>query len=299
MGNLTPSAETRRKPDWLRKRIEYSPQRHMVKEILRGLGLNTVCEEARCPNQSECFYHRRATFLILGNKCTRNCRFCSIDKAKPGEILGLDEDEPKRVAEAVKNLRLKYVVITSVTRDDLDDGGASQFAKTIEEIKKLDDRINIEVLTPDFKGDRKALDTVINANPDVFNHNVETISRLYPNVRPQADFNRSLDVLKYVKEHSENIFVKSGFMVGLGETRDEIIELLHLLKQSGCDAVTIGQYLQPTKWNIPVKEYISPETFDYYRREAKRIGFKFVASGPFVRSSYMAHEGFESMVHKT
>ncbi len=284
-----------RKPSWLRKKILYTPQKHDVKEILRTLGLNTVCEEARCPNQSECFYHKRATFLILGDKCTRNCRFCSIEKAKKGEALEVDPDEPERVAQAVKRLGLRYVVITSVTRDDLEDGGAEQFARTIYSIRKAVNNINIEVLTPDFKGSRKALDIVIGASPDVFNHNVETIERLYGKVRPQADFNRSLDVLKYVKGRDGNIFVKSGFMVGLGEEDDEVIELLKILKKTGCDAVTIGQYLQPTKWNLPVSRYVTPETFEFYRKEAVKIGFKYVASAPFVRSSYMAHEGFKSL----
>ena len=284
-----------RKPDWLRKKIEYTPQRHRVKEILRELNLNTVCEEARCPNLSECFLRKRATFLILGNKCTRACRFCSIAKAMKGEILAVDPEEPKRVAEAIKKLGLKYVVITSVTRDDLDDGGALHFAKTISAIREIDKYINIEVLTPDFKGEKESLNLVIEAKPDVFNHNVETIPRLYREVRPQADFERSLSVLKYVKTNSPTIFVKSGFMVGLGEKRDEVLDLLNRLSETGCDAVTIGQYLQPTAKNIAVKEYIKPEIFDFYKNAALKMGFKYIASGPFVRSSYMAHEGFNAL----
>jgi len=284
-----------RKPDWLRKKIEYTPQRHKVKEILRELNLNTVCEEARCPNLSECFRKKRATFLILGDKCTRACRFCSIDKAKKGEKLPVDSEEPYRVANAVKKLDLKYVVITSVTRDDLEDGGAEQFVKTIMAIKKINKNTHVEVLTPDFKGNRRSIDLVISAKPDVFNHNVETIPRLYSEVRPQADFERSLSVLEYVKSHSPETFVKSGFMVGLGESKNEVLELLNSIVMTGCDAVTIGQYLQPTSKNIPVKEYIKPEIFDFYKEEALKMGFRYVASGPFVRSSYMAHEGYDAL----
>ena len=285
----------KRKPDWLKKKIVYTPQRHKVKELLRDLNLNTVCEEARCPNLSECFLKKRATFLILGSKCTRACRFCSIDKAKRGEELPLDKTEPLRVAKAVKELDLRYVVITSVTRDDLGDGGAAQFAETIKLIRDMNSEINVEVLTPDFEGKTEAIDVVINAKPDVFNHNVETVSRLYPVVRPQADFERSLFVLNYVKDNSLSAFVKSGFMVGLGEKTDEVIEMLKSIVKTGCDAITIGQYLQPTSNNIDVKEYIKPEVFDYYKKEALKIGFKYVASGPFVRSSYMAHEGYNAL----
>ena len=284
-----------RKPDWLRKKIEYTPQRHKVKEILRELNLNTVCEEARCPNLSECFQKKRATFLILGNKCTRACRFCSIDKAKKNEKLPLDPKEPERVGEAVRRLGLRYVVITSVTRDDLEDGGAEQFAETIRCIRKINEEINIEVLTPDFQGKTESIDVVINARPDVFNHNVETVPRLYPVVRPQADFERSLFVLKYVKENYSSIFVKSGFMVGLGEKREEVLEMMEYIVKTGCDALTIGQYLQPTSKNIPVVEYVIPDVFDFYKKEALKMGFKYVASGPFVRSSYMAHEGFKAL----
>jgi len=284
-----------RKPDWLKKKIVYTPQRHKVKELLRKFNLNTVCEEARCPNLSECFLKKRATFLILGNKCTRACRFCSIDKAKSGEKLPLDETEPMNVANAVKELDLRYVVVTSVTRDDLEDGGAGQFSKTIKLIREMNNNTNLEVLTPDFKGKTEAIDIVINAKPDVFNHNVETIPRLYREVRPQANFKRSLFVLKYVKDKFPFVFVKSGFMVGLGEKIDEVIELLGFIAETGCDALTIGQYLQPTSDNIEVKEYIKPEIFDFYKKEALKIGFKYVASGPFVRSSYMAHEGYNAL----
>lgn len=284
--------EELRKPDWLRKKITYSGERHAVKGILGGLGLNTVCSHARCPNLSECYSHQRATFMILGSACTRNCTFCSVEKAKSDERLSFDDDEPRRVAEAVNLLGLKYVVITSVTRDDLPDGGAGQFARTIEKVREYDSGTRIEVLTPDFLGRHDSIDTVAAAAPDVFNHNVETVPRLYSRVRPQASYLRSIGFLRYIKDHYPAIFLKSGFMIGLGETKEEVLRLLSDLRESGCDAVTIGQYLRPGKANIPVAEYIAPETFELYEKEAKRIGFRYVASGPYVRSSYMAHEGY-------
>jgi lipoic acid synthetase len=283
----------KRKPDWLRKKITYSGERHETERVLKELGLNTVCNHARCPNLSECYSCRRATFMILGSSCTRNCTFCSIEKAHDNATLPLDEDEPARVAVAVERLRLRYVVITSVTRDDLPDGGASQFAKTIERIREFDGNVGIEVLTPDFLLNRDAIDTVACCRPDVFNHNIETVRRLYDRVRPKAVYGRSLDFLGYIHERYPDLFLKSGLMVGLGETREEVLVLLADLRRSGCDAVTIGQYLRPGKSNIRVAEYIAPELFEFYEREAKRIGFRYVASGPYVRSSYMAHEGFE------
>ncbi|MBN2324250.1 MAG: lipoyl synthase [Spirochaetes bacterium] len=282
-----------RKPEWLKKSITYSSERHETERVLKEMGLNTVCSHARCPNLSECYSCHRATFMILGSRCTRNCTFCSIEKAHGNAILPVDEDEPARIAAAVERLGLRYVVITSVTRDDLPDGGASQFAKTIERIRKLDESVGIEVLTPDFLLNRDAIDTVACCGPDVFNHNIETVRRLYDRVRPKAVYGRSLDFLRYIRDRHPAIFLKSGLMVGLGETKEEVLELLADLRRSGCEAVTIGQYLRPGRANIPVVEYIAPERFEFYEREAKRLGFRYVASGPYVRSSYMAHRGFE------
>jgi lipoic acid synthetase len=244
---------------------------------------------------SECYHHKRATFLILGRTCTRGCAFCSIEKLKGFSPSPPDPREPERILSAVKELGLRYVVITSVTRDDLSDGGASQFARCIELIRAYDRGIRVEVLTPDFQGKRTAIDTVARAQPAVFNHNVETVPRLYSTVRPQADYNRSIEFLSYVRKNYPHIYLKSGFMVGLGEKKRDVLQVLNDLFQVGCSAVTIGQYLQPGQSNLPVKEYVAPEMFDEYEREARRIGFGYVASGPYVRSSYMAHQGYDAL----
>lgn len=288
-----------RKPSWLSKRIVYSDERHEVKKILGKLGLNTVCKSARCPNLSECFYNKRATFLILGNRCTRGCTFCSVKKAEPGEVIPLCKDEPEKVFQAVKALKLEYVVITSVTRDDLNDGGGRQFALTIGKLRELDYRVKIEVLTPDFQGDVRAINVVADAGPDVYNHNIETVPRLYERVRPGAEYKRSLSLLKHVNNTYPAIFLKSGFMLGLGEKENEVLEVLESLRESGCSAVTIGQYLRPGLWNIPIHEYITPEKFKFYEEQAKKIGFLYVASGPYVRSSYMAHEVYRDLLKKS
>lgn len=285
-----------RKPPWLDKKIQYTEEMHEVKSVLSQLGLNTVCKSARCPNLSECFFNKRATFLILGNKCTRGCSFCSVEKAMSGEKLTLSKGEPQRVLDAVKALGLRYVVITSVTRDDLEDGGAGQFARSIQVVREYDSSIKVEVLTPDFKGRTKFIDTVAQAAPDVFNHNVETVPRLYRRIRPGADYKRSVGFLSYIHREYPLIFLKSGLMVGLGETKDEIIEVLGDLCSAGCSSVTIGQYLRPCRSNVPVVEYITPELFRFYKKEAKKMGFSWVASGPYVRSSYMAHEGYDALV---
>ena len=285
----------RRKPSWLRKKIEYSSERHELGSLLGDLGLNTVCRSARCPNLSECYKKGRATFLILGDRCTRGCTFCAIDKASGGEELGLSDDEPARLVEAVRKLGLLYVVITSVTRDDLDDGGAAQFARSIRMLRDYDPDIGIEVLTPDFMGNRESIDTVAREKPDVFNHNVETVPRLYPPVRPGADYERSLSFIGYIHDRYPGLLLKSGIMVGLGETEDEVEAVLRDLRSAGCDAVTIGHYIRPSKANIPVYEYIAPAVFSRYEAKARELGFSCVASGPFVRSSYMAHEGYETM----
>lgn len=275
----------KRLPDWIRVRLDGL---HETKQILRSHGLATVCEEARCPNIGKCFSKPTATFMILGYNCTRNCGFCNVESSLP---LPVDPNEPERVAMAAKEMGLRYVVITSVTRDDLPDGGASHFAETIRAIRRHIPNAGIEVLTPDFKGDVNALRVVLEARPDIFNHNIETVPRLYSEVRPQADYKRSLTVLKKAKELSE-VKTKSGLMVGLGEEFDEVVAVMKDLKESGCDYLTIGQYLRPSKKNLPVKEYIRPEVFDRYRKEALKFGFKGVSSGPLVRSSMNAEEMF-------
>jgi lipoic acid synthetase len=280
-----------KKPPWLKKRIPAFKDLQKVKSILDGAELHTVCEEARCPNLGECFSEGASTFLILGKTCTRNCGFCAVEHGMPAAP---DEAEPKKVALAVKKMGLQYVVITSVTRDDLIDGGASLFAKTIQAVRALNREIKVEVLIPDFQGNPSSLNTVLKKYPDVLNHNIETISRLYPEVRPQADYKRSLNLLRKSKELCPQISTKSGFMVGLGETEDEVLELLRDLREAGCDFLTIGQYLQPRKDRIPVVRYVPPDEFDKYKRIGEEMGFRAVASGPFVRSSFHAFEMFKA-----
>lgn len=279
-----------RKPDWLKIKISSSGQLHSVVDMMRKLNLHTVCEEANCPNLMECFSKKTATFMVLGRECTRNCTFCTVSKNNP---MIVDTQEPFHVAEAVTQLGLKHVVITSVTRDDLPDGGAYHFSKVIEEVKKASPSTAIEVLIPDFQGDKDALYKVVLAKPKVINHNIETIKRLYPQVRPMANYDRSLELLKWIKEMDSNIYSKSGIMVGLGETQEEVIELLYDLRKFECDIVTIGQYLAPSKKHHPVIEYVTPEIFDIYKKKAEEMGFIYVASAPLVRSSYHAGEAFE------
>ncbi|MEN3203486.1 MAG: lipoyl synthase [Atribacterota bacterium] len=274
-------------PPWIKRRFPPQEEWERVQKLLRTLTLHTVCESARCPNLGECFRRGTATFLILGNTCTRSCRFCAVGKGMP---LPPDPGEPERVAEAAKRLHLRHVVVTSVTRDDLPDGGAEHFAATISAIRKALPQATVEVLIPDFQGSEKALETVLAAYPDVLNHNVETVPRLYPLVRPQADYARSLWLLEKAKEKAPGILTKSGLMVGLGETKAEVEEVLRDLRKAKCDIVTIGQYLRPSVHHLPVASYILPEEFEYYREYALRLGFSGVASGPFVRSSYRAEE---------
>ncbi|MEN3184405.1 MAG: lipoyl synthase [Atribacterota bacterium] len=274
-------------PSWIKRRFPPQEEWESVQRLLRTLALHTVCESARCPNIGECFRRGTATFLILGNVCTRSCRFCAVAKGTPGP---LDPEEPERVAEAAQRLNLKHVVVTSVTRDDLPDGGAGHFAATIGAIRRVLPQATVEVLVPDFQGKEEALDTVLAARPDVLNHNVETVPRLYPSVRPQAHYERSLWLLKRAKEKAPGILTKSGLMVGLGETREEVEGVLRDLRGVQCDIVTIGQYLRPSVHHLPVAAYIPPEEFAYYREYALRLGFLGVASGPFVRSSYRAEE---------
>ncbi|HSA05593.1 MAG TPA: lipoyl synthase [Candidatus Gastranaerophilales bacterium] len=282
-----------RLPVWLKKDIINTEKTRLVRQILRQSGLNTVCDSARCPNKAECYANNTATFMILGKNCTRNCKFCNVTSALPEQV---NPDEPLLIAQAIKKLKLNYAVITSVTRDDLQDGGAEHFRETIKQIKSLNPATKVEILTPDFQGDQKAVDIVLNAKPDVFNHNIETVKRLYPLVRPQADYQRSLEFLKYIKTQNPNLLTKSGFMVGLGETFEEIVELLQDLKSVECDIVTVGQYIQPAKVNLMVEKYLTPEEFDKIKVAALKAGIKYPVASPLVRSSHKAEELFK-MAH--
>jgi len=266
-----------------------------VNALINNLSLNTVCKEANCPNRLECYSKKTATFMILGNQCTRNCRFCNVTHHEPSQI---DVNEPKNVAEAVATLGLKHAVITSVTRDDLADGGASQFAAVIKEIRNIDKDIIIEVLIPDFQGNFEALKTVVDSQPDILNHNIETVPDLYDAVRPEADYIQSLELLQNVKKIDPNMATKSGIMLGLGEKENQVKQTLDDLRSYGCDFVTIGQYLQPSESHITMVEYVHPDTFDMFGRYAKDIGFTFVASSPLVRSSYKASEFWEEYLKK-
>lgn len=282
-----------KKPDWLKVRLPQGPNYNDIKGLLRGLELHSVCEEAQCPNIGECFESRTATFLILGRVCTRNCGFCAIETGHPTE---LDQEEPERVARAVQRLGLRHVVITSVTRDDLDDGGASIFAGTIQKIRAYLPTCSIEVLIPDFQGDRASLEKVVQARPDILNHNIETVARLSFQVRPLADYDRSMELLRRAKEMDSNLLTKSGIMVGIGETREEIIQTFLDLRRASCEILTIGQYLRPSKQHIPVEKFYSPDEFRELKEEAEKIGFSAVESGPLVRSSYHAKAQVEGLI---
>jgi len=288
------SRKRKRLPEWLRGKDPL--QRGMVdtKKMLDGLELNTVCQNARCPNIGECYAKKTATFMILGKNCTRNCKFCAVQGNKPDPV---DPDEPARIAKAVNKLGLRHAVITSVTRDDLKDGGSEQFVKVINAIRDINSKVTIEILTPDFNNNKEALNKIIAAKPEIFNHNIETVPSLYDLVRPEADYQQSLDVLKKVAD-SGDIIIKSGLMLGLGETEDELFKVWKDLLKSGCEILTMGQYLQPGHNNIQVKEYIRPEKFDKLKEKALELGFKTVASGPHVRSSYLAEETGKSLMNK-
>jgi lipoyl synthase len=286
---VTPPLPTKRLPAWLKREIPRGNGNFFTQELLRELRLETVCENARCPNRPECYARRTATFMILGNICTRPCGFCSVPRGEP-ELL--EDDEPARVAEAALRLGLKHVVITSVTRDDLSDGGADHFYHCILAVRKRTGAV-VEVLTPDFLGNRGAIDRVLEARPEVYNHNMETVPRLYRKVRGRADFQRSLDLLAHVKQCSPETVTKSGLMLGLGETIEELLEVLADLRAVGCDTLTLGQYLAPTLKHIPVARYVPPDEFDALAVLARSMGFAQVASGPFVRSSYHADEMVE------
>ena len=288
---MTPK-NVNRKPPWLKRRLPHGPEFESLRGLIDEKELHTVCQEAHCPNIWECFSRQTATFLIMGSRCTRNCRFCAVS-SEP--VQPLDPEEPKRVARAASRMGLKYIVVTSVTRDDLDDGGAAHFAATISEIHRQLPEARIEVLIPDFKGSQAALRTVIDAGINVLNHNIETVPRLYPAVRPQADYQQSLNLLKQARRIKPDLATKSGLMLGLGETADEIRQVLEDLNSLGCGFLTLGQYLQPSTRHLPVERYIPPEEFEDWRRQALKMGFTGVASGPFVRSSYHAKDLYEDV----
>ncbi len=277
----------RRKPHWLKKPIGLEYQTSEVRELIKTEELHTVCSSARCPNIGECFERKTATFMILGEKCTRNCGFCNVKNSRPEPV---DTDEPQRVARACKSLGLKYAVVTSVTRDDLPDHGAEQFAKSVRKIREQNPGISIELLTPDFGGIKSHINTVINAKPDVYNHNLETVPSLYKTVRPSAIYQRSLDLLEHVKK--SGVATKSGIMVGFGETDEELSELFADLGRIDCDMLTIGQYLQPSRNHLPVVEYVPPEKFGELEQMARDAGITKVYAGPYVRSSYRADQRF-------
>ncbi|MBU4288758.1 MAG: lipoyl synthase [Proteobacteria bacterium] len=281
-----------RKPGWLKRNLPSGPAYERVRKLLSKSKLHTVCQEAKCPNIWECFSRHTSTFLIMGPNCARNCRFCAVEQ---GPLRPPDPEEPVRVAEAAQKMKLKYVVITSVTRDDLPDGGAGHFAKTVMEVRNRIPDALVEILIPDFLGDERALNIVMESSPDVLNHNIETVSRLYPSVRPKADYSRSLTVLMRAKQIDPSVFTKSGLMLGLGELPDEIEKTLRDLVEVGCNMLTLGQYLQPSSRHIKVGRFVPPEEFDDWRNTALEIGFSEVASGPFVRSSYHAKELYRNL----
>ncbi len=279
-----------RLPEYLKRGIIDTDKTKKVRSLLKKHALHTICESGRCPNKAECYAHNTASFLIMGDVCTRNCRYCNVNSGRP---LPLDDAEPQKLAETIHDLGLKYAVITSVTRDDLPDGGALHFAKTICAIKNISAEIKVEVLVPDFKGDKKAIDTVLDAKPDVFNHNIEVVPSLYKSARPQGSFERALGVLTYAKQSHPEIPTKTGMMIGLGETNEEIFAVLKQLKSIDCDIVTIGQYLQPSKMHLEVKKYYKLSEYEELTRKALEIGIKAPVFAPLVRSSYQASLALE------
>jgi lipoyl synthase len=282
---IDPALHQPHKPSWIKVRLPSNPVFFSTKALISDLRLHTVCESAQCPNRWECWSQGTATFMIAGDRCTRACGFCAVTTAKP---FALEEDEPHRVAEAVTRMKLKHVVITAVARDDLNDGGANHFARVIRAIREMDPSIIIEVLVPDFHADDLSIQTVLDAGPEIYNHNMETVERLTPVVRSRAKYRTSLQVLQRAKELSPRTVTKSGIMLGLGETEPEIFQTMDDLREVGCQVLTIGQYLRPTPNHLPVVEYITPEQFDLYGEIARKKGFEHVASGPLVRSSYHA-----------
>lgn len=283
----------RRLPDWLRKNLSVGQEAAKTDALLKELGLHTICESGRCPNRDECYSQKTATFMIMGDICTRSCGFCSVSTGRPE---ALETDEPKRVAEAARTLGLSHVVVTSVNRDDLPDEGAGHFVNVITELKKISADILIEILTPDFKRTQsQAVEIILTAGPDIFNHNTETVPRLYRRVRPQGNYERSLQIFREIKKRSDKVLTKSGLMLGLGETREEVIEVMEDLRGVGCDILTLGQYLQSSSVGVPVEAYIHPDAFSFYKEEAFRMGFSWVESAPYVRSSFHAKESFEAI----
>lgn len=289
-------AANRRLPDWLRVKAPKRPRLGVTKGVLERHRVHTVCEGARCPNIGDCFGARTATFMILGGVCTRDCGFCAVTEGPPTPP---DPTEPDRVARAARDLDLSHVVVTSVTRDDLPDFGAGHFARTIAAIRRHLPDATIEVLTPDFRGSQDCIRTVCAARPDVYNHNVETVPRLYPAVRPQADYRRSLELLATVRRLTPEVTTKSGLMVGLGETESEVLDVFGDLRQVHCDMLTVGQYLRPSPAHLPIADYVTPEQFDRYACIARDMGFRYVASAPFVRSSFHAGVGFREVSTRT
>ena len=284
------------RPDWLRVRLRMGDHYRELKSLMRERALHTICEEAMCPNIGECWENRTATFLILGDVCTRNCGFCSVTTGRPP---ALDENEPERLAEAVSSLGLRHVVITSVTRDDLPDGGAEVFSRTIKRLRDQDPEIGIEVLIPDFQGNWSALETVMDARPDILNHNLESVPRLYQRVRPKAIYQQSLELLQRAKTCVPSAVTKSGLMVGLGESRDELISTFNDLRRHNVDVLTVGQYLRPTPRHLPIERYYTPDEFAELKQIAVELGFEHVESGPLVRSSYHAHEQVPSSAQRS
>lgn len=276
-----------RKPEWLRVKLQGGKKSQEVGSLISDLNLNTVCNAANCPNQMECYARGTATFMILGNNCTRNCRFCNVNPGTPDDV---DPQEPENIGKAVAKLKLKHAVITSVTRDDLDDQGANQFKRVVEEIRKHSPKTSVELLIPDMQGDTDLIDIIIGSEPNVLNHNIETVPELYDTVRPEAIFERSVEVLRYVKQEKPHMATKSGIMLGLGETKEQVLEVFKALRDVDCDMITIGQYLRPSEDHLPIVEYVTPEQFKEYEDIAYDMGFKQVASGPLIRSSYYAED---------
>ena len=283
------------RPSWLKVRIPSGENFFEVRRILRSRKLNTICEDAMCPNIAECWgKHRTATFMILGDICTRACAFCAVTSGRPTEY---DLAEPARVAAAIAELKLKHAVITSVDRDDLKDGGAMIFAETVREIRKLDEDVKIELLTPDFQGSLESVKTIIDAGPDIFSHNIETIRRLYPTIRFKSDYTTSFGLLKAAKEMNREIFIKTGIMIGLGEEKEEIVDVMHHAVEAGVDILTIGQYLRPSAKHAEIKKYYHPDEFAELREVGRQLGIRWVFSGPLVRSSYHAEDVFDQMMN--
>ena len=280
------------RPPWLKKRLVSGETFADTKRILSEGSIHTVCDSSICPNQNECFSRAQATFLLLGDVCTRACAFCSVKKGTPS---AMDKDEPRRILDAARKLGIRYLILTSVTRDDLDDGGAEQFADVISTVRRYSNKIKIEALVPDFKGDTAAVKRVAEAGPDVFGHNIETVERLYGTARAGANYRRSLKLLQCAKEANASGLTKSSIMLGLGETEEDVLSALKDLRKVDCDILTIGQYLRPRQDNLPIAKYVTPQEFARYRETALELGFRYVVSGPFVRSSYMAEEAYRNL----